>query len=256
MGGEFMNIAILFAGGVGRRMGSYRSTPKQFIEVGDKPVIIHTLEYFQAHRDIDAIYIACVGEWIGHMEKLVGQWGMTKVRRIVEGGETAQHSIYNALTAAREECGGESIALIHDGVRPFITERLISDVIESVRNFGSAITCTPSYETVIISLDEQNIIDVPPRKNMHSAQAPQAFPLDDIIEAHDEIRKINPQYEDVVDACTIYHLLGRKVHMVAGNRGNIKITRPEDVYMLKGLFEYRRGEEILGITLLETGNEE
>jgi 2-C-methyl-D-erythritol 4-phosphate cytidylyltransferase len=80
---------------------------------------------------------------------------------------------------------------------------------------------------------------------MHSAQAPQAFILSDIIDAHDEIRKTNPTYEDAVDTCTIYHMLGKKVHMIEGNRGNIKITNPEDVYIFMGLLEYRKSDKYL-----------
>jgi 2-C-methyl-D-erythritol 4-phosphate cytidylyltransferase len=249
------NIGIIFAGGVGKRMGE-QQIPKQFLIVDEKPIIIHTLEYFQGHKSIDAIYIACVADWIDHLNKLIDDYKITKVVTVVPGGDTAQDSIFNGLSRARQDCDGDSTVLIHDGVRPFITFSLISDLIESVEVHGSGITCTPCYETIIISTDEETITDVPLRRNTHSAQAPQAFKLDDVIDAHIKIREVNPGYEDVVDACTMYRQLGKNVHMVLGNRGNIKITKPEDVYILKGLIEYRRNEEILGVSFLDTKNEE
>jgi len=244
------NIAVIFAGGVGKRMGNGQ-IPKQFLIVEEKPIMIHTLEYFENHEEIDAIYIACVSDWIKHLENLITEFRITKVAKIVEGGETAQDSIYNGLKAAREDNTGDSVALIHDGVRPFITGRLISDCIKSVKERGNAVTCTPCFETIIISEDDSKVGDVPLRKDTHSAQAPQAFRLDDIITAHEETRAENPTYENVVDACTMLRLLGKDVYMVPGNIGNIKITKPEDVYILEGLLKYRKSEEIMGLSLLD-----
>jgi 2-C-methyl-D-erythritol 4-phosphate cytidylyltransferase len=235
------NVAIIFAGGVGKRMGSAQ-TPKQFIEIEGKPIIIHTLDYFENHDEIDEIFIACIPSKISHLTGIIDRFGIKKVSSIVEGGKTAQDSIYNALLTARKTCGGDSIVLIHDGVRPFISASLISDVISCAKKKGNAVTCMPCFETIIISEDTNCVETVPLRKNTYVAQAPQAFNLDDIISAHKIVKETNPSYEQVVDSCTMFRLLGKKVFMVRGNMGNIKITKPEDVYILEGLMKFRRCE--------------
>ena len=245
------HLAVIFAGGTGSRMG-LSALPKQFITVNDKPILIWTLEYFEQHPLIDEIYLACIEEWIGYTTNLLAEYRIKKVTAIVPGGKTAQHSIYHALIEARNNNPADAIVLIHDGVRPFISARLITNLIETVKTKGNAITCTPCHETIIICGEENKISDIPIRRHTFAAQAPQAFYLGDVLNAHDEIRKINPDYEDIVDACTLYGLLKREVAMVPGNIGNIKITRPEDVYILKGLLRYRESEEIiLGHSLLD-----
>ena len=242
------NIGIIFAGGIGKRMGE-KQIPKQFIMVDEKPIIAHTLDYFERHPDIDDIYIACLSSWMKRMNEILRNFGFSKVRKVIEGGVTAQHSIYNALACARNERDGDSIVLIHDGVRPFITSWLIDDLIESVKANGNGITCTPCQETIIESSDGLSVDHVPLRKDTWAAQAPQAFRLDDIMGAHDQIRNINPDYTNMVDACTIYKKLGREVFLVHGNSGNIKITNPEDVYILEGLMQYRKAIEIMGVSI-------
>ena len=245
------NIGIIFAGGVGQRMGE-NQIPKQFLVVNEKPVMIHTLEYFEKHPEIDEIYIACIEDWIEHLNKIIEKYEISKVKSIIPGGGTAQDSIYNALKEAKKHCANDDIVLIHDGVRPLITPELISKVIESTKEKGNGITSTPCYETIVISDDNEQVKEVPLRKNTHAVQAPQGFFLKDIIDVHDEIRRINPTYENMVDACTMCKVLGKDVHMVRGNRGNIKVTTPEDIFILEALLKYKKSEEILGISFLNT----
>lgn len=229
-----MNIAIIFAGGTGQRF-SPNSIPKQFTDIDEKPLIIHTLMNFQNHKEIDKIYIAILPEYLAHMEKLVKGYGIDKVKGIVEGGDSGQESIFNALSCALKENPKDSVVLIHDGVRPILTNEVISKNIESVKKYGSAITCIPAHETVLVSRDGKTPDSVPLRREIYKSQAPQSFYLGEIIDAHEQIRKRPQKYEDMIDSCTIYYQLGRKTHMVEGNFGNIKITTPEDVYILKGL---------------------
>ena len=122
-----MNIAVIFAGGVGKRMHS-KDIPKQFLKLHDKPIIIHTLELFQNSPEIDAIVISCLADYIGYMGKLTQKFNLNKVQKIVPGGKSGQESIYNGLKAA-EAVGNrdKDIVLIHDGVRPLITEKTIKD---------------------------------------------------------------------------------------------------------------------------------
>lgn len=239
------NIAIIFAGGTGTRMGA--GLPKQFLQINGKPILIHTLDNFQNSSSIDKIYISCKEEYIQQTEKEIEKYQITKVKGIVAGGATSQDSIFNALSKAREENDDESVVLIHDGVRPFLTEDVIRANIESVQKHGSAITCTSCYETVILSENGEKIEQVPSRDIAYTAQAPQSFHLGDILNAHLKIRETNPGYIDIVDSCSLLRKLGKDIYIVKGNRGNIKVTTPEDFYILRALLQYKENEQILGL---------
>lgn len=242
-----MNIAIIFAGGLGQRLNNgENSTPKQFLKINDKPIIIRTLELFQTHKDIDKIYISIHPDYYEYMQELVKYYYITKTAGIVNGGETGQESIYNALKLAQKENPQDSIVLIHDGVRPNITEEVITKNIECTKKNGNAITCTSCFETILISENGINPEHVPYRKDTYAAQAPQTFHLGEVIEAHEITRKTNPNYTDIVDTCTLYKTLNKKTFMVKGNRGNIKITTIEDLYILRALIRYKEDLEAFG----------
>ena len=126
------NIAVIFAGGSGVRMNT-RAKPKQFLEMNGKPIIVHTLEYFQNNSDIAGIVISCIGQWVNHMAELAEKYHLDKIVKIVKGGSTGQESIYNGLCAVKELYSSDDVAvLVHDGVRPLITDDLISRNIETV----------------------------------------------------------------------------------------------------------------------------
>ena len=222
------------------------STPKQFLKINDKPIIIRTLELFQTHKDIDKIYISIHPDYYEYMQELVKYYYITKTAGIVNGGKTGQESIYNALKLAQKENPQDSIVLIHDGVRPNITEEVITKNIECTKKNGNAITCTSCFETILISENGINPEHVPYRKDTYAAQAPQTFHLGEVIEAHEITRKTNPNYTDIVDTCTLYKTLNKKTFMVKGNRGNIKITTIEDLYILRALIRYKEDLEAFG----------
>lgn len=238
------NIAIIFAGGSGARMGA--GLPKQFLEVNGKPIIIHTLDIFEEHPQIDEIYIACKEDYIAKLRKYIKRYMISKVVDVVPGGNTGQDSIYNALLAAAKNNTGDAVVLIHDGVRPCITKELIDENLESVRTYGSAVTCTPMFETPIISKDKKTVQDVVPRSEFYTAQAPQCFGLEEVLKAHETIRKENPKYEGIVDTCTLMKKMGKEVMLVSGPRGNIKVTTPEDLYTFRAMIQYRETEQIFG----------
>ena len=221
--------------------------PKQFLEINGKPIIIHTLDNFQNSPSIDKIYIACKKDYIETLKGLTVRFAITKVADIVEGGKTGQDSIYQALKVSYKENPKDSIVLIHDGVRPFVSQEVIEKNIESVKKYGSAITCTAFYETPILSKTGKEVEEMPLKKNTFTAQAPQSFYLGEIYEAHNQMRKVNPDYEDIADSCNLYKNLGKPVYIVEGNRGNIKVTTPEDFYVLRALLQYKENEQILGI---------
>lgn len=240
-----MNIAAIFAGGVGTRMHT-KELPKQFLKIHDKPIIIRTLELFEENPEIDMIVIACVENWIGYLNKLISKYNLRKVQRIVKGGKSGQESIYNILKAA-EELGDrdKDIVLIHDGVRPLITQKTIFDNIASVKKNGSAITSVKVKETVLIVDNDESITEVPDRATSRLARAPQSFYLDDILSAHE--KAISENKFDFIDSCSMLQYYGKKLYLVDGPQENIKITTPDDFYTMRALLDAKENAQIYGI---------
>ncbi len=237
-----MNIGVIFAGGVGTRMNS-KDRPKQFLEIFHKPIIIHTLEHFQKNEEIDAIVIACVEDWIPHLEKLLYQYRIDKVKKIVPGGSTGQLSIYNGLLAAKEIAGEEpSVVLVHDGVRPMISEKLISDNIACVKEYGSCITSGIVKETIVVVNDELGIEQVPSRAHSRVAKAPQSFWLDEILAVQKEA--VGSGETNAIDCCTLMQSRGKKLKMLDGPYENIKITTPDDFFTVRAILETRENKQI------------
>ena len=240
-----MNTAVIFAGGVGKRMHS-KDIPKQFLKMHDKPIIIHTIELFENNPEIDAIVISCVRDYMGYMNELVTKFNLKKVQSIVPGGATGQESIYNGLKAA-EKIGnrGKDIVLIHDGVRPLINEKTIHDNIESVKQHGSAITSVKAKETIIVVDDNEAIASVNDRPHSRLARAPQSFYLDDILTAHE--KAIKEQRKDFIDSCSMMTFYGKKLFLVDGPQENIKITTPDDFYTMRALLDAKENAQIYGL---------
>lgn len=240
-----MNIAVIFAGGAGQRMHS-KERPKQFLEMNSKPIIIHTLEHFEKHPQIDAIVIACIEDWIPHLEELIYKYRIDKVKKIVPGGKSGQMSIYKGLRAARDIANNnDDIVLIHDGVRPLINANVITRNIESVKKNGSAITTSPVQETILVVTEESSSIDyVPSRKNSRVAKAPQSFWLKEILSAQE--KAIAEGHEDFIDCCTLMQAYNYKLFLIDGPKENIKITTPEDFYIMRAILEAKENAQIYG----------
>ena len=235
---ERCTLAIVFAGGSGVRMDS--AIPKQFLELCGKPVLVHTLELFERHPDVDGIYLVVNADYIERAKTLVRQYGMAKLRGVVAGGDSVQESIYNGLRYAAGRESSDAIVLLHDGVRPYVTPEVISANIEAAGKYGNAVTYTPCYETIVLSKDGVEIAAIPARDESYTAQAPQSFRLGDILSVHERIRARADGYVGMVDQATICFTLGIPVHLVPGNRGNIKITTPEDLVTLEALIKWRQ----------------
>lgn len=240
-----MNITVIFAGGVGSRMNS-KDRPKQFLDIYNKPIIVHTIEHFQNSEEIDAIVVVCVSDWIEHFKSLVYKYRLDKIVRVVPGGSTGQLSIYNGLCAAKEVANDEkSIVLIHDGVRPMINSSLISRNIEDVHKFGSSITSGIVKETIVEIYDDGGIRHVPDRAHSRVAKAPQCFWLNDILYAHEQALKMNRT--DYIDSCSIMKAYGFDLHMTDGPYENIKITTPDDYYTMRALLQAKEDAQIYGL---------
>ena len=222
-------IAIVFAGGIGSRMKKVEQ-PKQFQPVAGKPILAHTLEHFQAHPGVGAIYIACVESHLEDACSLVRTYGIDKVRTIVPGGASAQESIYNGLRSASSDgVPDDTIVLVHDGVRPLINPELISRNIETAQAHGNAVTAIPCFETIARSVDFAATVEsVTRRDEMHILQAPQTFALG-------LARDLNARSVEegllgsFVDQAQLMRHYGEKLHLVPGFRGNVKLTTDLDL---------------------------
>lgn len=243
-----MNIAVIFAGGTGSRMHS-KEKPKQFLEMNNKPIIIHTIEHFENHPLIDAIVVVCIESWIKYFENLIYKYRLDKIKKVVPGGLTGQLSIYNGLCAANklasEQKDENTIVLIHDGVRPLINEKVITDNVNSVIKHGSAITTAVVNETVLVVNDDTYSIDyVPSRKNSRVARAPQSFYLKDILKVHEQC--LSKGSNNYIDSCTMMQEYGYNLFLIDGPSENTKITTPEDFYIMRAILEAKENAQIYG----------
>lgn len=238
-----MTNVLIFAGGSGVRMNT-RARPKQFLQFYGKELIIHTLENFQNHPEIDGIVVVCIEDWIPYLKKLIEKYQIDKVKSVVPGGATGQESIYRGLVAIHEYADDDSIVLVHDGVRPFVNESLISDCIKSVKEHGSAITVTPAIETIVTSKDGK-ITGITDRSKCYHAKAPQCFILGELLSAHEKARKEGNT--NMIDSASLMQHYGRELYTVMGNFDNIKITTPADFYTFKALYEVREQQQIFGL---------
>ncbi len=238
-------IAVVFAGGTGSRMRSAQQ-PKQFLPVEGKPVLAHTLEHFQQHPQVDAVFVSCIESYVDDAWSLVRLWGLDKVRRIVPGGASAQESIYNALRGAADEHPDDTVVLVHDGVRPLINQDLISRNIVTARKHGNAITAIPCFETIARSVDAAATIEsVTQRDEMHVLQAPQTFTLGPACRANERSRE-EGLLGTFVDQAQLMRHYGEQLHLVLGFRGNVKLTTDLDLLQFRLLAASGQLERVIG----------
>ena len=231
------NIVLIIAGGVGARMG--QDIPKQFINVYDKPVIVYTLEAFQKHPSIDAIEVVCLDGWHDVLWAYAKQFGIAKLENIVSGGKNGQDSIRNGLyDIASRHNGSDDIVLVHDAIRPMVSNEIISDNIRVCRQYGNAITVVPCTAAMLKTFDSLSTEEQVPRDNLKITQTPQAFFLQDIIAAHKEA--LEKGITNSVASCTMYIELGRKLYMSAGSEKNLKLTTAEDIEIFKALLNAKK----------------
>ncbi len=235
---EPMNIAMLIAGGSGQRMN--QDIPKQFINVNDKPVIVYTLEAFQRHPNIDAIAVVCLEGWQEILKAYSRQFNITKLKWITTGGCNGQESIHNGIELLRMNSKADDMVLIHDAIRPMVSQEIISDCISKCNLQGSAITVIPCVEAVLYSenhVDAEQSID---RSNLMRTQTPQAFFLSKLIWAHEEAARRG--ISNSVATCTLMIELGETVYFSTGSEKNIKLTTTDDIEIFKALLNSKKDE--------------
>ena len=237
-----MNIAMLIAGGRGQRMN--QDIPKQFLNIYDKPVIVYTLQAFQMHPEIDAIMVVCLGGWQEIVRAYANQFNITKLKWIVEGGDNGQESIFRGISTLKQECKGSDMVLVHDAIRPNVSQEIISNCIASCRMYGSAITVIPCAEAMLLreEANGDSATALVARDSLARTQTPQAFSLEKLLWAHEEAAArgiINS-----IASCTLMVELGQKVYFCPGSEKNIKITTTEDLEIFKALLMAKKDEWI------------
>ena len=229
-----MNIALLTAGGTGNRMG--QDIPKQFMPIDNKPVIIYTMESFQFHPEIDSIGVICLKGWEVVLQSYANQYNITKLKWIFEGGESNQESIYNGLVGLREAgCSDDDIILVQDGVRPLVSQRIISENISTCSKYGYAVTGLICKEAIMEQIGNTvNEISIP-RERLVRTQTPHTYRLGTLIDGHIKARERG--INNTVASCTLFSALGiKEQYLVRGSEQNgLKLTSPEDVELFKAL---------------------
>ncbi len=226
-----MNLVLIIAGGSGVRMNG--RVPKQFMNISGRPVIIHTLSVFQKNKNIDAICVACLGGWEKWLQKSAEKYGITKLRHIAAGGKTGQESIFNGLTLLGNLYPMDSVVLIHDAVRPMVSDEIINNCIRGVKKYGNAVTAIDCYDAMMITSDGKTSHQFIPRELLRRVQAPQGFKLSDILMAHKIAN--NRNIKNTVTSCTLMAELGWPVYFSRGSEKNLKLTYATDIEIFQAL---------------------
>lgn len=235
-------IALLIAGGTGNRMG--QSIPKQFLIVNEKPVIMYTLEAFQRHPEIDAIAVVCIDGWQTMLQSYANQFNISKLECIIPGGINGQDSIRNGVYELEKRYKYGDIVLIHDAIRPMVTEDVISDCIRVTREKGNAIAVIPCAEAMLQTEDGVESTGSFPRDRLKRTQTPQGFLLGDICKLHRNA--LQAGITNSVASCTLKIEMGEKVYFSKGSEKNIKLTTVEDIDIFKALLMAKRSDWLRG----------
>lgn len=230
--------AVIFAGGVGRRMGA-GPRPKQFLELGGRPIIDYTIAHFAEHPQVTRVVVVCLESWIPYLERVLAKRRYELPIDIVPGGSSGQESIFNGVRHLHELHPEDenAIVLIHDGVRPLIDEKTITDCIESVRTRGCTATIAPAIETITLTDEDGAISQVIPRSEVSLARAPQAFRLEELYGAH--LKAQEEGLDEFIDSVSLMTHYGYKIYTVEGPAENIKVTTPMDYFAFKGYMDAR-----------------
>lgn len=226
-----MNIALILAGGADPKFKL--QVPKQFVNVDDRPIIVYTLQTFQRHPEIDEIAVVCLAGWQEMVKAYAKQFNITKLNYIVEGGGSGQESSWQGVKELLADHSEDDIIILHDAIRPLVTNELISDCIRVCGSKGMGVAAVPSKETIMRSVDGKEGVENISRFSVMRIQTPQAFFLGNLAQIHEKA-----QQEGILkewEMSSVLAKLGRKVYFSQGSDVNIKISTIEDVEMFKVL---------------------
>lgn len=239
-----MIYAGVLAGGKGKRMGR-TELPKQFLTIGTKPIIIHTIEQFIISNKIDNIVVATPENWKSYTEDVIKKYYPNEDRiNIITGGNTRNETIMNICKFINEDSKDEeNIILTHDAVRPFITQKIIDDNIDAImdKNVDGVDTVIPAYDTIVESTNN-NITNIPVRDYMYLAQTPQTFRVNELMKVYNSLQDEEKQI--LTDAAKMYVLKDRKVKIVNGEVFNMKITTQYDLKLANAIVKMDRKGEV------------
>lgn len=227
------NIAIILAGGSGRRLGE--TLPKQFLKIAGKKVIEHTIQVFQNHPLIDEIAIVVHPDYVRDIEDISQKNSFDKLKKILNGGKERYHSSLAAINAYNEEIN----MIFHDAVRPLVNDRIITDCIEALLKYNAVDVAIPATDTIIQINEQDEIVSIPSRHCLRNGQTPQAFRRSVIKAAYDKALQ-DPNFS-VTDDCGVVlkYLPQEPVYVVNGELSNMKLTYKEDIFLLDKLFQLR-----------------
>lgn len=242
-----MTVAVILAAGVGQRMRN-AGLPKQFLKLFGKPIVVYTLEKFEASKDIDKIVIVCRNGYLDYMDSLVKLYNISKVQKIVLGGAERQNSLIRGINAAKAlGAKDDDVVVIHDGVRPLVSELTIHENVRVAKECGCAITVHSVTESVVILSDDNIKIDnFKKRSDTYSLSAPQSFRIGLLLQAFDAGIEEHDGMP-LLDAGMVFSACGGNVQLVKEQTPNIKITTPEDFYYLKAMLELEENKFVFGL---------
>lgn len=232
-----MIYAVIAAGGIGSRMGNMEK-PKQYLKIKDKPIIVHTVEKFYVNGYFQKVIILVPHQWVNYTKDIIAKYLPENDKVLVlEGGSTRNETIMNSIKYIEETDGLEddTIIVTHDAVRPFVSARIIEENIEAALKYGATDTVVPATDTIVESQDGKIISSIPDRSKLYQGQTPQAFKAKTLKELY---YSLTEEEKDILtDACKIFSMKGREVHLIEGEVHNIKITYPYDLRVAKALLD-------------------
>lgn len=224
-----MIFGAILAGGVGSRM-NISDMPKQFLDLGEKPIIVHTLEKFKLCSRLDHIYLGVHPDWLTHTNDLIKKYlgKAAENVHVVAGGTDRNSTIFNIISDIEKNFGenDDNIIVTHDSVRPFVTQRMIEENIDAAIKYGAVDTLVPAIDTIVESDDGKFIKAIPNRDKMYQGQTPQSFKIGVLKKLYSELS--DEEKAILTDACKICVVKGFPVYMVEGEISNLKITTVSD----------------------------
>jgi len=235
-----MIYAGILAGGKGKRMGR-TELPKQFLNIGNRPIIIHTIEQFLISDKIDKIVVATPESWTTYTQDIIEKYYPENEKIvIVKGGETRNETIMNICKFIQEDSkDGENIVVTHDAVRPFVTQRIIEDNVKAIQNekVDAVDTVISAFDTIVEAKEGSTITNIPIRDYMYQGQTPQTFRVNELMENYNSLTE--EEKEILTDAIKIYVLKNKKAQIVKGETFNMKITTAYDLKLANAIVKFQ-----------------